>query len=144
MIDVLIFWALALYGALMIVVQVVRKLQARNQNRIHPVSLLLIVRDAESSIEGLLRDVMLKSMFVEKVPSIRVIDMSSGEETGRIVQRLAALHSGLTYGAVRTEAELAAELSNHCLNETFVGYIYDLREPGVAEAFIQDIESVLY
>jgi hypothetical protein len=126
MVEALIFWGLALYGAMMAVWQVVQRLQRRLGSP-HPVTLVLVVQNAEHQIEGMLRMLLLRTAWTGRERRVLVLDVGSCDDTPQILERLTTEYTSLRSTRVASEEELHRELHRACLEEPFVGCIYDLR-----------------
>lgn len=144
MVGALIIWALALYGASVIVVQSVQRLQNRYNQHPHPLTIVLIVQNAEHEIEGTLRMLMMKTAFSPRERRILVFDVASDDDTGCIVQRLTQQHHCLDYVHVSNEVDFIDELKSVCLQSPRVGCIYDLRDRGMLKDVTHDVAWLLH
>lgn len=128
MLAALLFWALALYGAAVIVWQCVTHIRTVQQfGQSHPVAFVLIVKDAERQIEGLLRSLLLRTANGARRHTIYVVDFSDSLETEHIVRRLALRNPCLCYQHLASDDELGQALRQICVNSPSIGCIYDLR-----------------
>lgn len=138
MFEALTFWALAMYGAIVLVWQVTRRI--RNPSRPpHPLLLALMVADAEDQIEGILRLLIMRTAYGQRERRIWVVDESSGDETERIVRRMMVQYPCLDYLRVMDDETGVRELVHRCLETTGVGCIYDLRVNGMLQDVTMDI-----
>jgi hypothetical protein len=139
MVEALIFWALAVYGALAVVRQCVRSIQRRAQRNPHPLTIILIVQHAERDIEGTLRTLMIRTALGTRERRILVFDVASQDDTGQIVQRMTACHDCIDYVRVADDSELLHQLKALCLQSPRVGCIYDLRVNGMVRDVTRDV-----
>ena len=144
MVEALFFWALAMYGALAVVWQVVGIMQRRRlqQENPHPMNIVLVVQNAESSIEGVLRNLLDRTVFSLRERTITVIDAWSTDETESICRRLAESRSALNYIRVESEAELQRTLQAECVDRAAVACVYDLRRNGVLGEVLDDVSAL--
>ncbi len=129
MVEALIFWALAMYGATMVVYQsvgaiVMRKVH-QNREEIH----FVITQNAEECIEGVLRSLILLTLFGHSKERIVVIDVGSADDTNRIVLKMAEKNHNIEYIAARDEHDVSSILETSCTSNPTVGHIHDLRHP---------------
>lgn len=143
MVGALVVWALALYGATVIVSQSVGHIKRRSERHRHPLTIVLIVQNAEHQIEGTLRTLMIKTAFSPRERRILVFDVASQDETGSIVQRMTQQHHCLDYVHVSDEIAFIDQLKNVCLNSPRVGCIYDLRDHGMLRDVTHDVAWLL-
>ncbi|MCL6443301.1 MAG: hypothetical protein K6T83_07585 [Alicyclobacillus sp.] len=141
MLGAVVFWALAVYGAVAIVWQSVHRIQRQRRHHKVPVTLILVVENAEREIEGTLRTLMVRTAFGDRERKILVIDVASQDETGAIVRRMAADHTCLEYLRVRDDNECLAELKAICLRIPRIGCIVDLRDRGLLREISEDVVS---
>ncbi|MCL6625436.1 MAG: hypothetical protein K6T68_02475 [Alicyclobacillus shizuokensis] len=125
MVEALVFWGLALYGAVMLVWQVSQRLKRRLAA--NPLTFVFIVQDAEAHIEGVLRSLTLRTAWSTRLRRVLVIDLASVDDTPLILERLAGEHDCIHWQRAETEDEVRRILTRTCLTEPFVGCIYDLR-----------------
>jgi hypothetical protein len=143
MVGALVIWALALYGATVIISQSVGRIKHRHQQHPHPLTIVLIVQNAEHQIEGTLRALMIKTAFSPRERRVLVFDVASQDETGSIVQRMTQQHHCLDYVHVSDEIDFIDQLKNVCLNSPRVGCIYDLRDHGMLRDVTHDVGWLL-
>lgn len=143
MVGAIVIWALALYGAIVIVLKSVQRLQRRYEQLPHPLTVILIVQNAEHEIEGTLRTLMIKTAFSPRERRILVFDVASTDATGCIVQRLTQQHHCLDYVHVSNEVDFIDQLKNVCLQSPRVGCIYDLRDHGMLRDVTHDVGWLL-
>ena len=136
LITALLFWALAIYGAITLVWQSVQRLR-RNQHP-HPVKLILIVQNAEREIEGVIRTLLIKGSMGTRDHGILILDLGSTDDTEKIVQALAARNSCITYQRIADDKEASMYLSQACFDSNTIGCIYDLRVPDMAHDISRD------
>ncbi|MDQ0191102.1 hypothetical protein JI721_08395 [Alicyclobacillus cycloheptanicus] len=141
MVEALFFWALALYGAVILAWQCTRWLNRRRQ-RPHPLTVILVVQNAAQQIEGVIRTLMLETAWSARERKIFVIDYGSTDETANILQHLAKVHTCLEFVTVLTEAEFQQHLQSACLSEAHIGCIYDLRVSGVSQDVTADLAAL--
>jgi len=137
--EALFFWALAMYGAMIVIYQSVRRIQRRSVRNPHPLTIILIVNDAETYIEGTLRRLLLETVFTRRERRILVIDVASEDDTGPIVQRLTSVHSCIGYARVQNDAQFVQQVTELYLESPQVGCIYDLRIQGMDREVLRDI-----
>lgn len=144
MIIALCFWALALYGALCIVWQSVRSIQKRmSRGHTHRVNVILVVQNAESTIEGVARTLLATTAFSTRERQLLIVDVHSTDGTGDIVERLAKSYDGLKYIPVTTEAELLGKLKELCSHSHAVACVYDLRDYEMLRDVTYDVTTLL-
>ncbi len=141
MVEALVFWALALYGALMIVWQSVNRIKRRVEKQ-HPVKVILVVQNAENYIEGVLRTLLFTTSFGWRDHEVFVMDIGSTDDTERIVQTLAERADGLRYTRLSGETDFYQELERACWDFDSVRCIYDLRVNGMAHDVTADMLSL--
>ncbi|GMA51291.1 hypothetical protein GCM10025857_26480 [Alicyclobacillus contaminans] len=139
MVEALIFWVLAVYGALTMVRQSVRSLQRRTGAIPHPLTIILIVQNMENQIEGTLRTLMLRTALGHRERRILVFDVASQDDTGCIVQRMTNSADCVDYVRVADDVELLRQLQTFCLQSPHVGCIYDLRVTGMLQDVTRDV-----
>ncbi len=139
--EALFFWALAMYGAMTAVWQSVRLIQMRRMRSENPqpMHVVLVIQNAESSIEGILRGLMDRTAFSLRQRTVTVVDAWSSDSTESIVRRLSWSRSGLTYLRVESEAELQRTLQTECVDKAAVACVYDLRRSGVMTEVVDDV-----
>ncbi|MCL6633703.1 MAG: hypothetical protein K6T63_13855 [Alicyclobacillus herbarius] len=125
MVEALVFWGLALYGAVVLVWQVTQRL--KRQWRGSALTFVLVVQNAEDHIEGMLRSLSLRTAWSNRPRRIVVIDVTSGDDTPRILERLAAENESIDWQTAAGEDEVRRILEQTCLTQPFFGCIYDLR-----------------
>lgn len=144
MVEALFFWALAVYGALMVVWQTVRAMQRGHiVGQPHPVNIILVVQDAEPYIEGILRTLLAGTAYSVRRRTVFVLDVRSTDRTGEIVGRLEADYAGIRYFLVDDEDQIARELRQACERTTAVSCVYDLRNYEVLQDVTRDVMSLL-
>ncbi|MCL6547331.1 MAG: glycosyltransferase [Alicyclobacillus sp.] len=129
MLEALVFWLLATYGAVVLVWQCAARLRRRWQVP-RPVTLVLIVRDAEQEIEGTLRTLVAATALAGRDRQIVVVDHASSDDTGVIVRRMLPGNPCLSYRRIEREGECAEVLAETCLGGSTVAWIWDARRPG--------------
>lgn len=139
----LFFWLLAGYGALCIVWQASQRLRRRFQ-RPRPLSLVLVVENAEDEIEGILRLLLLRTAFGMRERRIVVLDAGSTDDTGAIVQRLCQDNPALSYVRVADPAHWLDALAQLCLASPHVSCVYDLRQRTSWHDTIQDLQWLVH
>lgn len=127
MLEALVFWGLALYGAVTLIVQSVQRIQ-RPLRRRHPVKVVLVVHNAAKYIEGILRTLILKTAMSPRDRQIVVIDVASNDETDIIVTRLSKEHPCVTYVRADDEPSITHQIERICLHSHHVGCVFDLRD----------------
>lgn len=144
MVEALFFWALAMYGALTVVWQVVRVMQKRRIQRENPqpVNVVLVVQNAEPSIEGVLRSLLDRTVFSLRERTVTVVDAWSTDQTEYIVQRLATSRPALSYFRAESENDLQHILQIECVDKTAIACVYDLRRSGVIGEVIDDVAAL--
>lgn len=144
MVEALFFWALAMYGALTAVWQVVGMMQRRRlqQENPQPMNIVLVVQNAESSIEGVLRNLLDRTVFSLRERTITVIDAWSTDATESIGRRLSQSRAALNYIRVESESELQSNLQAECVDKAAVACVYDLRRNGVLGEILDDVSAL--
>jgi len=144
MVEALFFWALAVYGALMVVWQTVRVIQRGHiAGQPHAVNIILVVQDAEPYIEGILRTLLAGTAYSVRRRTMFVFDVRSTDRTGEIVGRLEADYAGIRYFLVDDEDQIVRELRQACERTTAVSCVYDLRNYEVLQDVTRDVMSLL-
>jgi hypothetical protein len=138
-VEALIFWALAVYGALVLVRQCVQRIQRRSRTNPHPLTIILVVQNAERHIEGTLRTLMVKTAFGTRERRVLVFDVASVDDTSWILQRMTTEHDCIDYVRVADDTELMQQLKDVFLKSPRVGYIYDLRVNGTVHDVTRDV-----
>lgn len=141
MIEALFFWALALYGAVSLTFQTVRRVQRRRQHP-YPVTFILIVRNAEEQIEGLVRSLMARTALSSRERQVLVIDWASDDDTSAILHAMEKDFAFLRSVRVADDTEFLQALRNECMCDTRVGCIYDLRQGGLAADVTDDLAAM--
>lgn len=131
MVETVLFWALALYGAVVVVWQVTHRLQMKLRIA-SPVTYILVVHNNEAEIEGVVRNLFLRTAMSSRDRQILVLDCKSTDDTPRILQTLSNDHACLRHVVVADEVALFHELESACLHAARVVCIYDLR-PGAPD-----------
>lgn len=143
MVEALFFWALAMYGALMIVWQSTKLLQKRRtKHDEHPVKVILVVQNAAQNIEGLLRAWLAGTADSNRDHTFFVMDVRSTDETSDIVKRLALEQPAIRYIQVNDEDDLLGQLREACVHSNGVACVYDLRDYGMLREAARDINSL--
>jgi hypothetical protein len=127
MLTALLIWGLALYGAWMLITQCVRHIEHRQVYEAQPATYIFIVKNAEKSIEGILRLGMIHTVFHVRQRRMVVLDVNSDDQTSNIVQRLMAEHPCISYRYISSAQALVDILPEVCLNANRLCYVYDLR-----------------
>lgn len=143
MIEALFFWALALYGAVSLTFQTVLRVQRRRQHP-YPVTFILIVRNAEEQIEGVVRSLMARTALSSRERQVLVIDWASDDETLAILNAMEEDCTSLRSVRVDDDAEFLQALRNACMSGARVGCIYDLRQGGFAADVTDDLAAMLH
>ncbi|MCL6454466.1 MAG: hypothetical protein K6T78_12730 [Alicyclobacillus sp.] len=145
MLEALFFWALAVYGAVMVVWQSVRAIARRRSaaGPAHPVQIILLVQNVESSIEGLLRTLLASTAYSARRRTVCVIDVHSTDHTLEIAQRIAEDYGGMVCVSVHNEDEVAQQLRALCASSTAVCCVYDLRHFELLRDVTRDALSLL-
>lgn len=141
MVEALLFWALALYGAVTVTWQCTRRLKHRSQTP-HPLTFILIVKDAQQQIEGVVRGLMMRTALSARERQILVIDWASEDETPQILHNLAQDIAGLHFVRVADNEAFLRELQSACLTAARVGCIYDLRRDGLTSDVSADLATL--
>lgn len=136
MLAALLFWALAIYGAMTLVWQSVQRLRRKQHPR--PVKLILIVQNAEREIEGVLRTLLIQGSMGTREHGIVVLDLGSKDDTEGIVRKLAARNECIEYQKIQNEGDASFYLSQACLDGATIGCIYDLRIPDMVRDLSND------
>ncbi|RIV18806.1 glycosyltransferase [Alicyclobacillaceae bacterium I2511] len=136
------FWALALYGALMAVWQGVSRLQQRVHGPLFPLTILLVVQNAEEEIEGLLRLLTLQTLGSWRDYRVRVLDVGSTDGTGQIVQTLMQHSGNLDYVYLHGNEDLIQNITLSCLDTARVSCVYDLRNQDLHSGMSRDIAGL--
>ncbi|BCJ87844.1 glycosyltransferase [Effusibacillus dendaii] len=84
----LLIWAFAAYGIVAALYQVVRLYESPSISEGHRFTLVLVVRNGEAYVEGLLRFLLVRSFFLKNDLHILVVDTGSEDSTREIVSRL--------------------------------------------------------
>jgi len=137
--EALLFFSLALYGALHLVWFGVKKLQRHEAQSPHPMTLILVVENAERHIEGVLRSLMMNTAFSHRERRIVVIDVASSDETANIVKRICWQLTAVDYLYAETDADFMEQLKSLLLHTPRVGCVYDLRVKCMAKDVAADI-----
>jgi len=137
MVAALLFWALAVYGALTIVRQSVQRLRSRQQS--YPVTWILVVENAEVQIEGVLRTLLLRVSLVSRDHRIVVLDLNSTDDTEFIIRNLMVHNECVEYRKVSTEEEISRNFARACLDRPSIGCIYDLRVPSMVRSISRNV-----
>lgn len=142
MILALIFWALALYGTIVLIWQCANRLYRKSVHAT-PMSIVLVVHDVESEIEGLLRTMMVKTAFGKRQRYIVVFDVASRDSTQEIVSHMAMKHHCLEYHRV-DDANLGTMLGEICCQEKRICCVYDLRQKDRISQAMEDIAQLFH
>jgi hypothetical protein len=129
MVEALIFWALALYGATMVVYQSVGAMVMRKANGNNEEIHFVITHNAEDRIEGVLRTLILRTLFGQQKQRVVVIDVGSTDETNVIVLKMAEKNRNIEYASVVDEHDISTILESACISDLSIGHIHDLRTP---------------
>jgi len=143
LVETLIFWGLALVGAVTIVYLAAKGLQHRQHRANTPISVVFIVEDCEAQIEGLIRSLTVQFSLGAREASLHVLDLSTGDETGEIVARLALANPRITYRRLSSDHHLAEELERYNIDVQPVSVIYDLRREGAVDDVLKDMAAIL-
>lgn len=144
MVEALFLWALAVYGAIMVVWQTVRIMKRLHKVATpHPVNIILIVQDAESSIEGILRSLLATTLYSIRRRTVLVLDVQSRDDTGDIVRRLETCYEGIHYCLVDSDDDIAQVLCQSFGRTTTVSCVYDLRNRELLRDVTWDVMSLL-
>ncbi|OFW80751.1 MAG: hypothetical protein A2201_09930 [Alicyclobacillus sp. RIFOXYA1_FULL_53_8] len=137
MVAALLFWALAVYGALTIVRESVQRLRSRQQS--YPVTLVLVVENGETQIEGVLRTLLLRVAMVSRTHRIVVLDLNSTDDTEFIIRNLMVHNECLEYRKIANEDDISRHFAGACLETPSIGCIYDLRVPNTARNISKNV-----
>jgi hypothetical protein len=87
--DILIY-TLALFGALMLTISIVKTVSNRLKHENQKVRLILMVKDQEEQIEGIVRSVFTGDLLYGTLPgnNLIILDMGSQDDTLKIVEKL--------------------------------------------------------
>lgn len=83
-------YTLAGYGAFCLLVSFLKHIQYKTSLKGHKISLVLLVKNAEEIIEGIVRSIFIEGIIGRLIPAENffVIDMGSSDKTGEILCRL--------------------------------------------------------
>lgn len=138
MVEAALFWALALYGAATVVYQCVILVQRRVH---HPrsVTMILVVHNAQTYIEGLVRSFMMKTAAGRRRRAIVVIDVASSDDTPHILGALVDTHRCVSAITLHCETELQSALKTACLSGESIACVYDLRHETPSRDALHDV-----
>lgn len=139
----LLVWLLALYGTISLIVQTILRYRAIKQaGTAQPVAFVLIVENAENTIEGLLRMLLYRTANALRPHTICVLDLSDSGETEHIVKRLSLKNPCLVYERVENEAALTDMIALICTESSSIGCIYDLRQYAMIRDITRDMAAM--
>ncbi len=124
--EALIFWALALYGAILVVYQSVAAILRRTKVG-KEIVFFVIAQNAEDYIEGVLRTLVLRALFEQARRRVIVIDVGSTDSTGIITLKITQKYHFVEYVVVNDEETVLKILKSACASSHAIGCIYDLR-----------------
>lgn len=139
----LLVWLLALYGMVTLIVQTVARYRIiKRAATAQPVAFILIVENAENTIEGLLRTLFIRTANAMRPHTICVLDLSEMGETQYIVKRLSLKNPCLEYQHVTHEIDLNVKIAEICTASSSIGCIYDLRDCDMIEDVTRDMVAM--
>jgi hypothetical protein len=139
--EALLFWSLAIYGAMVLVWQVVKRVTRKDQHLI-PMNIVLIVQNAEREIEGTLRCLMVNTAFGHRERQIVVCDIASADETQAIVEKMAEKHQCIDYHRFERDSDAFERIQTALLESGKVTCIYDLRRGDMLSRVADDVTSL--
>lgn len=93
----ILIYLFAACGAIFIIILLINRIPNRNENDKSKLSLVIMVRNKQDIVEGLVRN-FFRGNFLQRVApdmKITVIDMGSNDETWEILKRLAETYDCL-------------------------------------------------
>ncbi len=126
MVEALIFWALALYGATLVVYQSVVAILHRAKPR-REIVYFVVTHNSEENVEGILRNLVLRALFETNRRRVIVVDMNSNDDTNAIVMKMTQRYPFVEYVSAENEEVMMRILQSACMSQEAVGCLYDLR-----------------
>ena len=83
-------YILALYGAVYLIIGYADSIRKKLKNESKGVKFLLLIKDQEDCIEGIIRSISIENFFTDVISQDRftVLDMGSSDDTLKILEKL--------------------------------------------------------
>ena len=83
-------YILALYGAVYLIIGFADSIRKKLKNESKGVKFLLLIKDQEDCIEGIIRSISIENFFTDVISQDRftVLDMGSSDDTLKILEKL--------------------------------------------------------
>lgn len=138
----ILLYAFALYGAVALIQLVVRLFVGRRRAEAPPVSLLLLVKNQEAQIEGLIRGLYGVAAARGKVDLVAV-DFGSVDETGAVLEKMSRSLEGMRLVRLAGETGQTPHDLGLFLCESPIILLLDLRSRVESRRLLQGVGALL-
>jgi len=132
---------LALYGFCAVVWSLYRWGQSRLNLDKEPLTIVLSVRDAESYIEGVLRELIAVCNGVQDV-NIIVITQSAHDAAAQIIRKMQEQHDLIRLVTISTQTEVPAGIGSAFVTQGGFGAYFDIATSDGARKAVEKVKAL--